>query len=66
MRPEPRRGPPWLAAAIAIKVLPAVLLLFLIVRKKYRLLLWTLLMAGLLCLLPVLVRRRPPRLSQLF
>ncbi len=48
----------WLAAAVAVKVLPAVLLLFLIVRRKYRILLWTLLFTGLLCLLPVLVAGR--------
>ena len=40
----------WLAAAVAVKVLPAVLLFFLIVRRKYRILLWTLLFTGLLCL----------------
>ena len=48
----------WLAAAIAIKVLPAVLLLFLVVRKQYRLLLWTGLLTAGFFLLPVLVAGR--------
>jgi hypothetical protein len=45
----------WLGVAIAIKVQPVVLVLFLLVRRQYRILLWTLLCTALFCLLPVLV-----------
>jgi hypothetical protein len=48
----------WLAAAIAIKIVPAVLLLFLAVRKEYRILLWTFLFTGLFFLLPAVVAGR--------
>ena len=45
----------WLAAAIAIKLLPAVLLLFLLVRRRYRVLLATVFFAALFCMLPGIV-----------
>jgi alpha-1,2-mannosyltransferase len=45
----------WLAAAIAVKVLPAVLLVFLVVRGRYRTVLWTLLFTALFCAIPVIV-----------
>jgi hypothetical protein len=45
----------WLAAAIAVKVLPAVLLVFLVVRGRYRMVLWTLLFTGLFCAIPTIV-----------
>jgi alpha-1,2-mannosyltransferase len=48
----------WLGAAIAIKVLPAVLLVFLLVRRQYRIMLWTLLCTVFLCTLPVIVAGR--------
>jgi alpha-1,2-mannosyltransferase len=48
----------WLGAAIAIKVLPAVLLLFLLVRRQYRIMLWTLLFALVFCTLPVVIAGR--------
>ena len=45
----------WLGTAIAIKVLPAVLLVFLLVRRQYRIMLWTLLFALVFCALPVVI-----------
>ncbi len=54
-RNRPLPAGAWLGAAIAIKVLPAVLLVFLVARRKYRILLWTLLFTALFCLLPVVI-----------
>jgi hypothetical protein len=54
-RSHPLRAGAWLGAAIAIKVLPGVLLVFLIVRKQYRILLWTLLFTVLFCALPAVI-----------
>ncbi|MEN6405618.1 MAG: glycosyltransferase family 87 protein [Thermoguttaceae bacterium] len=45
----------WLAAAIAIKLLPAVLLLFVVMRRRWRVLSWTCAAAVVFCLLPGLV-----------
>jgi hypothetical protein len=45
----------WLSAAIAIKLVPAILVVFLLVRKQFRVLLWTALFAILFCLLPTIV-----------
>jgi hypothetical protein len=45
----------WLAAAIAIKGLPAVLLMFLVLRKQYRMVLWTLFFTAVFCAIPVVV-----------
>jgi hypothetical protein len=42
----------WLAAAIAIKLLPVVLLLFVLVRRRWRVLLWTPVFVVVFCLLP--------------
>ena len=54
-RNRPLRAGAWLGAAIAIKVVPAVLVVFLIVRRQYRILLWTLLFTVLFCTLPVII-----------
>ncbi len=43
----------WLGAAVALKVLPAALLAFLIVRRQWRAALWTVVFAALFCVLPV-------------
>jgi hypothetical protein len=48
-------GAVWLAAAIALKLLPAVLLGFLLVRRKFRFALFTVAFAILFCLLPGLI-----------
>jgi alpha-1,2-mannosyltransferase len=45
----------WLGAAIAIKLTPAFLLLFVLVRREYRVLLWTVLFTIFFCLLPGIV-----------
>ena len=45
----------WLAAAIAIKLVPAFLLLFVLVRREYRVLLWTVFFTIVFCLLPAIV-----------
>jgi len=45
-------GAVWLAAAIALKLLPAVLLGFLLVRRKFRFALFTVTFAIVFCLLP--------------
>lgn len=45
----------WLAAAISIKLMPATLLGYLVVRGSWRCLAWTLLGIAILCLLPILV-----------
>ena len=54
-RNRPVRAGVWLGVAIAIKVLPAVLLVFLVVRRQYRVILWTLLFTALFCTLPVVI-----------
>jgi alpha-1,2-mannosyltransferase len=48
----------WLGAAIAIKLVPAILLIFLLVRGQFRILVWTVLFAAFFCLLPGIVTGR--------
>lgn len=48
-------GAIWLAVAISIKLLPAILLLFLLRRRAYRVVVWTVLFTVILCLLPAVV-----------
>jgi hypothetical protein len=57
-RAQPGRAGAWLGAAIAIKVVPAVLLMFLIVRRQYRIVLWTFAFAALFCALPAVIAGR--------
>jgi len=45
-------GSAWLGAAIAIKLMPAVLLMFLVVRRQFRALAYTLCFAALFCMIP--------------
>ena len=52
------RAAAWLAVGIAIKLLPALLLVFLLVRRQYRIMLWTILFATLCGLLPFVVAGR--------
>ncbi|MCE5302947.1 MAG: DUF2029 domain-containing protein [Planctomycetaceae bacterium] len=42
----------WLAAAIAIKLLPVVLLLFVLMRRRWKVLLWVPVLTAAFCLLP--------------
>ena len=48
----------WLAAAIAIKLAPAFLLLFVLVRREHRVLLWTVFFVIVFCMLPGIVAGR--------
>jgi hypothetical protein len=52
------RAAAWLAVGIAIKLLPGLLVVFLLVRRQYRIVLWTALFATLCCLLPFAVAGR--------
>lgn len=45
----------WLGAAIALKLVPAILLLFLLVRRQYRVMAWTVLFCAMFCLAPGII-----------
>jgi hypothetical protein len=45
----------WLGAAIAIKIVPGILVVFLLVRGRFRVVAWTAFFAALFCLLPAVV-----------
>jgi hypothetical protein len=45
----------WLGAAIAIKIVPGILVVFLLVRGRFRIVAWTALFAAFFCMLPAVV-----------